>query len=40
LENLHLDDHRLTALCEQAIRNYDLCISCSIHFLRLTVTHQ
>ena len=27
----------LTALCEQAIRNYDPCISCATHFLRLTV---
>lgn len=24
--------------CEQAIRNYDPCISCSTHFLKLTVT--
>ncbi|HEV8561834.1 MAG TPA: Ni/Fe hydrogenase subunit alpha, partial [Actinophytocola sp.] len=31
--NLHLDDHALTHLCEQAIRNYDPCISCSAHFL-------
>ena len=23
--------------CEQAIRNYDPCISCSTHFLRLSV---
>lgn len=35
--NLHLDDHALTHLCEQAIRNYDPCISCSAHFLDLTV---
>jgi coenzyme F420-reducing hydrogenase alpha subunit len=35
--NLHLDDHALTHLCEQAIRNYDPCISCSAHFLELTV---
>jgi len=38
--NLDLDDHRLTALCEQAIRNYDPCISCSTHFLQLTVEHR
>ncbi|HET9118709.1 MAG TPA: Ni/Fe hydrogenase subunit alpha [Pseudonocardiaceae bacterium] len=38
--NLHLDDLALTALCEQAIRNYDPCISCSTHFLRLTVEHR
>ncbi|GAA1835268.1 Ni/Fe hydrogenase subunit alpha [Actinomadura chokoriensis] len=34
---LHLDDHTLTHRCEQAIRNYDPCISCSTHFLDLTV---
>jgi coenzyme F420-reducing hydrogenase alpha subunit len=35
--NLALDDHALTALCEQTIRNYDPCISCATHFLDLTV---
>ncbi len=35
--NIELDDYALTALCEQAIRNYDPCISCSTHFLDLTV---
>jgi sulfhydrogenase subunit alpha len=35
--HLDLDDERLTALCEQTIRNYDPCISCSTHFLDLTV---
>jgi sulfhydrogenase subunit alpha len=35
--NLHLDDAALTALCERTIRNYDPCISCSTHFLDLTV---
>jgi sulfhydrogenase subunit alpha len=34
---LDLDDHRLTHECEQAIRNYDPCISCATHFLELTV---
>lgn len=38
--NLHLDDAHLTALCEQAIRNYDPCISCSAHFLRLRIDHR
>ena len=33
--NLELDDHDLQHLCEQSIRNYDPCISCSTHFLRL-----
>ncbi|WP_187369625.1 Ni/Fe hydrogenase subunit alpha [Fodinicola acaciae] len=35
--NLDLDDDPLTALCERAIRNYDPCISCSAHFLELTM---
>lgn len=36
-DRLHLPDDRLTARCEQAIRNYDPCISCATHFLDLTV---
>ncbi|MHA7651103.1 Ni/Fe hydrogenase subunit alpha [Mycobacterium sp. ML4] len=35
--NLDLDDTALTTLCEKVIRNYDPCISCSTHFLTLTV---
>lgn len=34
---LHLDHHTLTHQCEQAIRNYDPCISCATHFLDLRV---
>jgi len=34
---LHLDDEQLTHDCEQAIRNYDPCISCATHFLDLSV---
>jgi sulfhydrogenase subunit alpha len=34
---LHLDDESLTGHCERAIRNYDPCISCSAHFLNLTM---
>ena len=34
---LELDDHALQHRCEQAIRNYDPCISCATHFLDLTV---
>ena len=34
---LDLDDAALTHACEQAIRNYDPCISCATHFLQLTV---
>ncbi|MEW6612443.1 MAG: Ni/Fe hydrogenase subunit alpha [Pseudomonadota bacterium] len=36
-ENLGLDDTALRARLEADIRNYDPCISCSTHFLRLTV---
>ncbi|MFE2752309.1 Ni/Fe hydrogenase subunit alpha [Actinosynnema sp. NPDC059335] len=32
-----VDDHTLVSMCERAIRNYDPCISCSAHFLDLTV---
>ena len=34
---IDLDDAELTRQCEQAIRNYDPCISCAAHFLDLTV---
>ncbi len=36
-ERIELDDAELTRQCEQAIRNYDPCISCAAHFLDLTV---
>ncbi len=36
-DRLALDDAELTRQCEQAIRNYDPCISCATHFLDLTV---
>jgi coenzyme F420-reducing hydrogenase alpha subunit len=36
-DRLDLDDARLTSACEQAIRNYDPCISCATHFLDLRV---
>lgn len=32
-----LEDARLQWKCEQAIRNYDPCISCATHFLKLEV---
>jgi len=38
--NLQLGDDQLQARCEQAIRNYDPCISCATHFLNLTVQRQ
>jgi coenzyme F420-reducing hydrogenase alpha subunit len=28
---------RILGICEKVIRNYDPCISCDTHFLRLTV---
>ncbi len=34
---LHLDDTQITQRCEHLIRNYDPCISCAAHFLRLTI---
>jgi coenzyme F420-reducing hydrogenase alpha subunit len=34
---LDFDDARLTSACEQAIRNYDPCISCATHFLDLRI---
>ncbi len=36
-DRLDLDDETLTHQCEQAIRNYDPCISCATHFLKLRV---
>lgn len=35
--NLHLDVDELQHQCEQTIRNYDPCISCSTHFLKLNI---
>lgn len=35
--HVHLGDAELTLRCEQAIRNYDPCISCATHFLKLDV---
>lgn len=35
--NTSLDDATLTSLCEKSIRNHDPCISCSAHFLTVTV---
>ena len=37
---LGLDDDALQWQCEQAVRNYDPCISCSTHFLKLNVTRR
>lgn len=35
-----LEDDALRGQCEQAIRNYDPCISCSTHFLKLVIDRQ
>lgn len=35
--HMDLPDEKLQWVCEQAIRNYDPCISCATHFLKLTV---
>lgn len=38
VEQYHdLDDQQLTERCEQTVRNYDPCISCSTHFLNVQV---
>lgn len=34
---LDLPDDKIQWRCEQAVRNYDPCISCSTHFLKLTM---
>jgi sulfhydrogenase subunit alpha len=36
-KNLNLPDDKLTWKCEQAVRNYDPCISCSCHSLKLVI---
>ena len=34
-DNIEMADDDLKWRCEQTIRNYDPCISCSVHFLKL-----
>ena len=36
-QRLDLSEDELTWQCEQAVRNYDPCISCSCHFLKLHI---
>lgn len=38
--NLHLTNEKLTWQCEQVVRNYDPCISCSCHFLNLDIVRE
>ncbi len=35
--SLDVPDEELSLLCEQTIRNYDPCISCATHFLKLDI---
>ena len=37
---MDLEDEPLRWQCEQAVRNYDPCISCATHFLQLTVDRE
>lgn len=37
---LELDDDLATHRCEHLIRNYDPCISCATHFLKLEIEHE
>jgi coenzyme F420-reducing hydrogenase alpha subunit len=39
-QHLDLPLPELTWKCEQAVRNYDPCISCATHFLRLTLERE
>jgi coenzyme F420-reducing hydrogenase alpha subunit len=38
--HLELPEEKLRWQCEQAIRNYDPCISCATHFLKLDVQRE
>ncbi len=38
--NISLSDKELTWHCEQTIRNYDPCISCATHFLKLDIDRE
>jgi coenzyme F420-reducing hydrogenase alpha subunit len=38
--HLQLPNDALTWKCEQAVRNYDPCISCATHFLRLQLDRE
>jgi coenzyme F420-reducing hydrogenase alpha subunit len=36
-QHMDLSDHELSWQCEQVVRNYDPCISCSCHALTVTI---
>jgi sulfhydrogenase subunit alpha len=38
-QRLDLPDAKLTWQCEQMVRNYDPCISCATHFLKVNLEH-
>ena len=37
---VEMPEHELRGACEQLVRNYDPCISCATHFLKLTVIRE
>ena len=39
-QNLDMEDADLQWRCEQTVRNYDPCISCSTHFLKLEIDRE
>ncbi len=39
-QRLQLEKDELTWQCEQAVRNYDPCISCATHFLKLEIERE
>jgi len=39
-ENIRLSTDKLTWQCEQLIRNYDPCISCATHYLKLNIERE
>jgi sulfhydrogenase subunit alpha len=39
-KRLDLPDDQLTWQCEQLVRNYDPCISCATHFLKIHLERQ
>jgi sulfhydrogenase subunit alpha len=38
--NIEMPQEKLRLLCEQVIRNYDPCISCATHFVRLQIDRE
>ncbi len=37
VKNITMPKEQMTLLCEQSVRNYDPCISCATHFIRMEV---